>query len=393
VKDSVVYLDNNASSPVDPRVLEAMLPIFTEIYANPSSATHIPGRQAAEVVEQARIEVAELIGAESREIVFTGGATEANNLAILGLAAAAPPGTRVVTTAIEHKSVLAPIAELARRGVASTVLGVDRLGRVDLAGLEQVLAARDVLLISVQAANSEVGTIQDIATVAKMAHAHDAIVHCDAVQAAGKIPVDVEAWGVDLLTLNAHKLYGPKGVGALFLAGGPRAWPLRPLTFGGSQEYGLRPGTLDTPAIAGFGAAAQIAREELAADAAYATTLRDQFERCLQELVGGVVVNGDKFRRLPGTTSLTFNGVDAEALLARLPGVAASTVSACNSGALEPSHVLLAMGRSQQEAYQTVRFTFGRLTEERSALDTAHAVATAVEVLRALGAENQATSR
>jgi cysteine desulfurase len=385
VKGSVVYLDNNASTPLDPRVLEAMLPIFTRTYANSSSATHIPGRRAAEVVEQARAEVASLIGAKPGEIIFTGGATESNNLAILGLAAAAPSGARVLTTAIEHKSVLAPITELGRRGIATAVMGVDRLGRVDLAELERELAAGDVCLVSVQAANSEVGTIQEVAAVAEIAHAHGTVVHCDAVQAVGKIPVNVGAWGVDLLTLNAHKLYGPKGVGALFLVGGPRAWPLRPLVFGGNQEHGLRPGTLDTPAIGGFGAAARIAREEFAAEAARVAALRDKFERQLQDLAGDVVVNGDRFRRLPGTTSLTFDGVDAEALLVRLPGVAASTASACNSGALEPSHVLLAMGLSRDEAYRTVRFAFGRFTAEREALEAAQAVTEAVRTIRGLG--------
>lgn len=383
---SVVYLDNNASTRLDPRVLEVMLPVFNEVYANASSAVHVPGRQAAEVVEQARAEVASLIGADPREIIFTSGATEANNLAILGFGVCAPSGARVVSTAIEHKSVLGPIAELAHRKVPAILLRVDRFARVDLNELEQSLASKDVFLVSVQAANSEVGTIQDIATVAEIAHSQGAVVHCDAVQAAGRIPVDVRAWGVDLLTLNAHKLYGPKGVGALFLSGGPQAWKLQPLTFGGSQESGLRPGTLDTPAIAGFGAAARFARDDLAIDAAHAAELRDKFEGRLRDIAPGVIINGDLRRRLPGTTSLSFEEVDAEVLLARLPRVAASTISACNSGALEPSHVLMAMGLPRERAYRTVRFAFGRFSDESSILAAADEIAVALKEIRTLSA-------
>lgn len=386
IANRAIYLDSNASTPIDPRVLQVMQPFFSDLYANPSSTTHEAGRHVASAVERARADVAALIGAVPDEIVFTGGATESNNLAILGLAAAAPSNRRrVVTTQIEHKSVLAPVRELGRRGFDTSILGVDWCGRVDLDQLERSLRQGDVFLVSIQAANSEVGTRQDIPEVVRLAHKYGAAVHCDAVQAAGKVPVDVGAWGVDLMSFNAHKLYGPKGVGALFLSGSARSWPLQPLMFGGNQEFGLRPGTLDAPSIVGFGASAAIAMLELSQESERVVHLRDAFEINVQELTGGVVVNGDRCCRLPGTTSLTFDGIDAEALLARLSNVAASTSSACNSGALEPSHVLQAMGLEREDAYRTVRFAFGRFNTEHEVLEAARAVAEMVGILRKLG--------
>lgn len=381
--ESVIYLDNNASTQIDPRVLDAMMPFLTSAYANPSSKTHNLGRIAANAVERARANVAALTGADPLEIVFTGGATESNNLAILGLAGIAPNNRkRIVTSRIEHKSVLGPVDELKRRGFSVSKLDVDRRGRVDLDQLEVFLSADDSFLVSVQAANSEIGTRQDILTISRLAHQHGAIVHCDAVQAMGKVPVDVVEWGVDLLSLNAHKLYGPKGVGALYLSGGARAWPLQPLMYGGNQEHGLRPGTLDTPAIMGFGTAAAIAAQELQREATTIGTLRDGFEKTLLQLLPDISINGDTGFRIPGTTSVTLLGVDSEALLAGIQQVAASTTSACNSGTLEPSHVLLALGLTREEAYQTVRFAFGRFSASEEADRAAKALAENASALR-----------
>jgi cysteine desulfurase len=383
--EPVIYLDNSASTPIDPRVLDVMLPVLVDVYANPSSTTHGGGRQAAALLERARSDVAALVGAMDEEIIFTGGATESNNLAILGIAPAAPPTRRrVLATVLEHKSVLGPVRELERRGFSSSLIGVDRLGRIDVDELESRLRQGDVFLVSVQAANSEIGTRQDIAELARLAHEYGAIVHCDAVQAAGKVPVDVASLGVDLMSFNAHKLYGPKGAGALFLRGGASTWPLQPLMFGGSQEHGLRPGTLNTPAIVGFGAAAAVAIEELEEEADRVSRLRDLFEEELSRLLDNVVVNGDREFRLPGSTSVSISGVDAEALLARVPKVSASTTSACNAGALEPSHVLLALGLSRKEAYETVRLTFGRFGRLEEVQDAARIFAEAGQEVRRL---------
>ena len=350
-----------------------MLPYLSVWFANPSSQTHHVGRKAANAVFEAREKVASLIGAAAGEIVFTGSATESNNLAILGLASGTS-GTRrkIITTAIEHKSVLESIAQLGKKGFDCHVLSVDRRGRLDLDRLRSELDDQ-TLLVSVQAANNEIGTIQDIAAVADIAHERGSLVHCDAVQAAGPIPVDVTAWDVDLLSLSAHKLYGPKGIAALYIHGGRRALPLQPLMFGGGQEDGLRPGTLNVPAIVGFGEASYLCRQELAVEGERIRCLRDRLEADLRDRLPNVRTNGDPATRLPGNSSLTIPGVDAEAIIANLPTISLSVGSACTSGALEPSYVLTALSMSREEAYQTLRVGLGRFTTER---EVATAVAT-----------------
>lgn len=384
MEQSAIYLDNNASTPPDPRVLEVVHSTLLKMFGNASSTTHDFGRQAADVVERSRAEIAALAGCSPGEIIFTSGATESNNLVILGLAEAAPASRRrIISTQIEHKSVLGPIEELVRRGFEARLLGVDRRGRVDLDQLEDELRT-GAFLVSVQAANSEVGTRQDIAQIAKLAHEYGAALHSDAVQALGKVDVSASSCEVDFLSFNAHKLYGPKGIGAVFMRGGARSWPIRPLMFGGNQEHGLRPGTLDVPAIAGFGEAARIAMLQQTYEMQMLTELRDEFEHQLQSSIGDVRINGDRSFRLPGTTSVTFSGVDAEALLARCHTVAASTASACNSGALEPSHVLLAMGLPRDEAYQTVRFAFGRFSNLADAINAASQVTREVRSIQGI---------
>ncbi len=360
--DHVIYLDYHATTPCDPRVVEAMLPYFTDIFANPASNLHLPGRQAARAVETAREQVAELIGASSTEIVFTGGATESNNLALLGSAGGeSSQRRRLVTTPIEHKSVLEPLRALESRGFELAYLPVDHSGLVDLAAAEALIDDH-TLLVSVQAANNEIGTIQPVSVIAALARQHGALVHCDAAQAVGKIPVDVKQWDVDFLSVSAHKMYGPKGMGALYVAGGAVARRLVPLAFGGGQERGARPGTSNVPGIVGFGAACQVARDVMEEEARRVSILRDTFEARLSALVPDIRINGNRLCRLPGNSSVSLPGIDADALILNLPTLALSTGSACNSGALEPSYVLTAVGLSRAMAAATIRIGLGRFS-------------------------------
>jgi len=361
-----------------------MLPLFIETFANPSSSIHAQGRKAAETVEKARAHVGQAIGAAAGELVFTSGATESNNLAIQGAVRCEPAGRRkVLATAIEHKCVLESCRWLGNHGYVFEVIPVGEDGLVDLAALVDLVDDRTAL-VSVQAANNEIGTIQPIAEVAQVVHRAGALLHSDAAQALGRIPIDVGPWGVDLLSLSAHKCYGPKGVGALYVRGGARSAPLEPLVFGGGQEAGLRSGTLNVPGIVGFGRACQIACEEVVVESVRIGRLRNWFERLVLDSVSRVQRNGAISRRLAGNSSLRFEGVEAEALIANLPEIAVSTGSACTSGALEPSHVLTAIGLSRQEAYSTLRIGLGRFTMESELEYTATRIAEAVSRIRGL---------
>jgi cysteine desulfurase len=290
------------------------------------------------------------------------GATESNNLAIAGVARAADSTRKsIVTTPVEHKSVLVLVCELEKQGYDLVVLPVDREGRVTMNASQEAINS-DTLLVKVQAASNEIGTIQNIAEIAELAHSEGALVHTDAVQAVGKIPVDVLEWEVDFLSISAHKLYGPKGVGALFVKGGPYGQPLAPLVYGGGQEWGLRSGTLNVPGIVGMGVACALAQVQMPEESVRVANLRDRLEQRLMTAIPGLVRNGalGPDRKLPNNSSLTFPSIDAEALIANLPMLALSTGSACTSGAPEPSHVLLALGLTRDEAYSTLRIGLGR---------------------------------
>jgi cysteine desulfurase len=377
----VVYLDYHATTPCDPRVVEAMLPHFGEAYGNPSSSVHAAGREAAEAVESARARVAGLIGAYEGEIVFTGGATEANNLAILGLArGAGGDRRRIVTSAIEHKAVLGPCRELEKQGFEVIVLPVDELGWVNLDAAKEAIT-ENTLLVSVQAASNEIGTIQPVAQISQLAHERGALFHCDAAQAVGKVPVDVVDWDVDLLSISAHKLYGPKGVGALYVRGGAYALPLAPLMIGGGQERGLRAGTLNVPGIVGFGIACEVCRQLMPEESIRIAALRDHLEEGLLKAVPSMKRNGDLDNRLPGNSSLTFPGIDAESLILNTLDLAISTGSACTSGAPEPSHVLLAIGLDRNEARHTIRVGVGRFTTEEDISQATNSILRAFERL------------
>jgi cysteine desulfurase len=356
-----VYLDHHATTPLDPRVLEAMLPYFTESFGNPHSAQHAYGWAAAAAVEEARREVAALIGARPEEIVFTSGATEANNLAIRGVATLAGERRHVVTCAIEHPCVLETCRALRDAGFELTVLPVRPDGLLDLNRLGDALRP-DTALISIQTANHEIGVLQPIAEIARICHEQGIVLHTDAAQAAGRVPLDVAALGVDLLSISAHKLSGPKGIGALYLRRGVR---IAPLFAGGAQERGLRPGTLPTPLCVGFGAACALARQELADEAARLRALRERLYRGLCEALGDVRLHGATEPRLPNNLNVCLPGIDAADLLADSPELALSTGAACASATQEPSAVLRALGVSDDDIQGSIRIGLGRTTSER----------------------------
>jgi cysteine desulfurase len=404
----VIYLDHHSTTPVDARVLEAMLPFFTEKFGNAASKQHRFGWDASDAVERARKQVAALIGAGSKDIVFTSGATEANNLAIKGTARAAAEGgervrNHIVTVATEHKAVLDPIASLERQGWRVTVLPVNGDGLIDLNAVESAITDRTAL-VSVMAANNEIGVLQPIKQIAAAAHAKGASFHTDAVQAAGKVPFDVEALDVDLASITAHKVYGPKGVGALYVrrpsfakategkpssakaAEGGRVVKIAAEIDGGGHERGMRSGTLNVPGIVGFGRAAEIARAELATESARVGQLRDRLLAGLRSKTDGMTVNGSIAQgataRLPGNLNVSFEGVDGEALLVSLDDIAVSSGAACTQA--EPSHVLIALGLTKQRALASLRFGIGRSTTAADVDYAAEKVADVVTRLRRL---------
>ena len=360
-----IYLDNQSTTRLDPRVLEAMLPYFTEHFGNPHSTSHVYGRIAAEAIERARGEVAALISADPREIVFTSGATEANNLAVKGAARFARAHPRdvktrdhIVTLPTEHKCVLESCAQLEREGFAVTYLPVEPNGLVALDKLAAALTER-TLLVSVMAAHNEIGVIQPLAEIGALCRARGVLFHSDAAQAAGKIPLDVEAMHIDLLSISGHKVYGPKGVGALYVRRRPRV-RLLPLIDGGGQERGLRSGTLPTPLCVGLGHAAMIAASEMTGEAARLRGLRDRLYQGLARRVPELSLNGDPERRLAGNLNLTFPGIEAPALIEACPTIAISTGSACTSATVEPSYVLRALGLPDTLANSAIRIGLGR---------------------------------
>ena len=378
----MVYLDYHATTPVDPRVLDAMLPYFREHFGNPASRQHKYGWKAQEAVDRARAQVAQLIGASAGEIVFTSGATESNNLAIKGAALAMRErGNHIVTVTTEHKSVLDSCGHLEREGWSVSRLGVTPAGFVDLEELASVVTDRTVL-VSVMAANNEIGVIQPLAEIAGVAHACGALVHTDAAQAAGKIPLDVESLAVDLLSLTAHKCYGPKGVGGLYVRRRRPRIRLECQIDGGGHENGLRSGTLNVPGIVGIGAAAEVCRTEMAAESARLALLRDRLLDGLRGRLDGLRVNGSMAARLPHNLHVSFDGIEGESLLMALGDLAVSTGSACSSGSQAPSHVLQAIGAVGDRAGASIRFGLGRATSESDVQFAIDRVSTVVLSLR-----------
>ena len=378
-----IYLDHQATTPTDPRVTEAMLPWFRERFGNPASP-HAFGVAAEKAVEAARAEIATLVGAEPREIVFTSGATEANNLAIKGAVRfKGAPGSHVVTFATEHKCVLESAEALRREGAEVSVLPVNPDGRFDLDRLAEAIGPRTVL-VSAMAANNEIGVVQPVAEIGALCRNRGVLFHTDAAQAAGKIPIDVEEMGVDLLSISGHKLYGPMGVGALYVRRRPRV-RLEPLFSGGGQERGVRSGTLPTPLCVALGVAARIAREGMAEEGARLRGLRDRLHAAIRAQLPDVVLNGDPERRLPGNLNLSFPGIVAGDLISALTDVAVSSGSACTAASVEPSYVLRALGLDDRLAAASIRFGLGRWTSAAEIDYAAEQVVRAVVRLRGAG--------
>jgi cysteine desulfurase len=358
---SRVYLDHNATTPVEPEVLDAMLPYFSCDYGNASSI-HSFGQQARSAVETAREQVADLIGARPQEIIFTSGGTEADNHAIFGLAEACRVPAHIITTSIEHEAVLNTCQALENRGVSVSYLPVDCHGQIDPSDVCANLKLHpETVLITVMQANNELGTVQPLEEISRIASEADVYFHTDAVQSAGKIAIDVDAMKIDLLSLSGHKLYAPKGIGALYIRGGTR---LRQLLYGGRHQRGFRPGTENVAGIVGLGKAAQIAKASLGEDTRRVSTLRDTLENGLLERVPDTRVNGAGAPRTANTSNVIFAGLEGEALVIALDlkGLACSTGAACSSGAIEPSHVLTAIGLAADEARASLRFSLGRHT-------------------------------
>jgi len=384
----MVYLDYHATTPVDPRVLQAMLPYFTEDFGNPASKQHKWGWRAQDAVERGRAQVAELIGASAGEIVFTSGATESNNLAIKGAACALRDrGNHLVSVSTEHKSVLDSFKRLEREGWAITLVGVRNDGLVDLNDVADAITDKTVL-ISVMAANNEIGVLQPIEEISKLAHARGALLHTDAAQAAGKIPIEVNRMGIDLLSLTGHKYYGPKGCGALYIRRQKPRLKLECQIDGGGHENGMRSGTLNVPGIVGLGAAAAICHADMPEESVRLASLRDRLLDGLRRGLSDVRVNGTLERRLPHNLHVSFDGVEGEALLMALGDLAVSTGSACSSGSQAPSHVLHAIGAVGDRAGASIRFGLGRTT---SNADVDFAVERVTAVVRSLRAKRQAT--
>lgn len=380
---NAIYLDFNATTPCDPRVVEAMLPFFSAEFANPASRQHGPGRAAFMALEKARKTVAQSIGARSAtEIIFTSGATESNNLALTGMANA--PDTRgrhLITQATEHPAVLEVMTRLKTQGWDLTVLGVDREGLVDPEAIAGAIRP-DTVLISVMLANNETGVIQPIEEITEAAHARGVIVHCDAAQGPGKIPVNVGDLGVDLLSLSGHKCYGPKGSGALYVRRKTPALKLQALQLGGGHEQGLRSGTPNLPAAVGLATALEQAGDQLNETSANLGALRDDFEQKLTDSVPGLIINGAGAPRLPNTSNVTFPGVDGEALMASLPDLAVSSGSACASAHPQASQVLLAMGLPKKLASGALRISLGKTTTPEEIQLAARRIAQEVHRLR-----------
>ncbi len=378
----MIYLDHSATTPVDPRVFEAMVPYLTDQFGNPSSV-YQAGQNVRRVVEDAREKVAALLGARPKEIIFTSGGTESDNASIKGVALSRGSG-HIITSKIEHPAVLKVVAWLEQQGFQATYLPVDSDGLVDPEEVRTSIRD-DTIIVSVMHANNEVGTVQPVAEIAAIAHERDIVFHTDAVQTFGKLHIDVGSMGIDLLSLSAHKIYGPKGTGVLYIRKGTK---LDPCVHGGHQEWGRRGGTENVAGIVGLGKAAEIAMGEMAADETRIRSLRDRLEKGLSEKITDILLNGHRERRLYSLANICVKFVEGEAMLLRLDyeGIAASSGSACTSGSLEPSHVLLAMGLAAEMAHGSLRFSLGKSNTEQEIDKVIEVLPPIVEKLRAMSA-------
>ncbi len=361
-KSKYIYWDYNSTTPCAPEVVAEMLPTFANYFGNASS-THPIGRIASSYVEKAREDVAKAMGTYSANIIFTSGATESNNLILLGMARNRKDRRKIIISAVEHKSILEPAKKLSEEGCELIVLPVDRNGVVKLEAADEVID-QNTLIVSVQGANNETGVLQPVREIARLAHERGAFCHCDAAQIFGKVPINVADLGVDAASFSGHKVYGPKGVGALYLSDNLLDNVINPICYGGGQEKQLRPGTINVPAIIGFASACRLFSIGLAAESELISNLREKCEEMLLASIEGSSINGRTVPRLPGTISLTLPNIPADMLVANLKSVCVSVGSACNSGVPEPSHVLLAMNMDKEHAESTLRISLGRYTTE-----------------------------
>lgn len=378
-----IFLDYQSTTPVDPRVMEAMIPFFTQKFGNPHSRSHAYGWEAEEACEIARGEVAKTIGANEKEIIFTSGATESNNIAIKGVAHFyKDKKNHIITVVTEHKCVLDSARHLEMEGFEVTYLPVQKNGLIDLAELEAVIKDTTVL-VSVMAINNEIGVIQPLAEIGKLCRARGVLFHTDAAQAFGKIPLDVEAMHIDLMSISGHKIYGPKGVGALFVRRRPRV-RLEALFSGGGQERGMRSGTLPTPMVVGLGEAAKIARNEMAQDVSRVRYLSEKFLKAVMDDVPDVFMNGDREARWPGCINLSFAYIEGESMIMAIKNLAVSSGSACTSASLEPSYVLRSIGVGEDLAHTSIRFGIGRFTTEAEIDEAIRIVKGSIDKLRSM---------
>lgn len=379
-----IYLDNNATTRCDPRVVDAMLPYFTEKYGNAASRNHAFGWEAEEAVEEAREQIASLIGATGKEIVFTSGATESNNLALKGVAGMyKKKGNHIITAITEHKAVLDPCKRLERDGFQVTFLPVDRYGQVHPEQVAEAITPQTIL-VSLMAANNEIGTLHPIEKIGKLCKEKGILFHTDAVQAVGKVPMDVQKMGIDLLSLSAHKIYGPKGVGALYVRKKDPRVRLEPLIDGGGHERGMRSGTLAVPLIVGLGAACELCHKDMPEESQRAMKLRERLRQGIQGRLDETFLNGHPTERLPGNLNISFAYVEGEAMMMGIKDVAVSSGSACTSASLEPSYVLRALGVGDDLAHSSIRFGIGRFNTEEEIDFVIDDVVKAVEHLRSM---------
>jgi len=359
-----IYMDNNSTTRTDPRVVEAMLPYFTEKFGNSASRNHAYGWEAEEGVELARSQIAELIGATGKEIIFTSGATESNNLAIKGVAKMyAKKGKHIITAPTEHKATIDPCKRLEHEGYKVTYLPVDRFGRVTAQQVADAITD-ETILVTLMAANNEIGTIYPLAEIGAVCKAKGVLFHTDAVQAVGKIPIDVEAMGIDLLSMSGHKVYGPKGIGALYVRKKNPRVRLEPMIDGGGHERGMRSGTLPVPLIVGLGEACEIARKEMPEESARLLAMREKLRAGIMSQLPESYLNGHPSERLPGNANISFAYVEGEGLMMGIKDVAVSSGSACTSASLEPSYVLRALGVGDELAHSSIRFGLGRFSTD-----------------------------
>ena len=382
--DNIIYMDNHATTPIDPQVAEAMMPYLTTCFGNASSTAHAFGWRAKEAVEKARGQVAELINCSPKELVFTSGATESDNLAIKGAAYAyRHKGNHIITSAAEHHAVLDTCAILESEGFEITYLPVDEYGMIHPQQVEDCIKSRTIL-ISLIYANNEVGTINPIPEIGKIAQKHDILFHSDAVQAIGKIDSNVDQLGLDLMSLTAHKMYGPKGIGALYIRSRKPEIELTPMIHGGGQENHIRPGTLNVPGIVGFGEACELSNTAMTEESERISSLRDKLHQALLNRIDRIYLNGHPVKRVAGNLNISFEFVESEALLASFDNIALSAGSACTSGTVQASHVLLAMRLKEELAHTAVRFGLGRFTTEEEVDQVIDAVVKEVDRLRQL---------